>query len=340
MSSQPGEYFTINSNGTIFWESSIAGLKMLCYMEVFWFPFDYQSCEIRIGSWSHTIDYLNYTIKDKTNLLLYYSENSEWYLEDYNITRIEIIYDTWIEQKPFSEISYIILLKRRSQFVVNDCVVPAVFLSLLTLLSFFIPFSQQIVLDISIILSYSVLSLRISEEVPVQSESIPLLSIYFTACMGFSLLVILWFTILNRLKRKVNLPKFIAYFIIFYLAKFLTSYQMRERLIIEFCRKYKIKKNPSPRDVHIRFVGDTQSDSTLKSQSSETVTIIKKDSLKHKQVSSSTLLVKKNDFKIEVLKILDYFVFLIFFLIFILFNLVIIVVLPIFVKAPPLEVKF
>jgi hypothetical protein len=44
-------------------------------------------------------------------------------------------------------------------------------------------------------------------KVPVQSDSIPLINVYFSLCIGFSLFSMLWFSIVNYMKDECALPK-------------------------------------------------------------------------------------------------------------------------------------
>jgi hypothetical protein len=41
-----------------------------------------------------------------------------------------------------------------------------------------------------------------AKKVPVQSDSVPLINIYFTVCIVFSLASMVWFSILNNLREK------------------------------------------------------------------------------------------------------------------------------------------
>ena len=49
-------------------------------------------------------------------------------------------------------------------------------------------------IGISILLSFAVFKLRLSDDVPVQSDSIPLINVYFTLCISFSLASMVWFS--------------------------------------------------------------------------------------------------------------------------------------------------
>ena len=117
-------------------------MKVKCVIVIFKYPFDAQSCELSFGSWSYTINYLNYTLMLKEPDLSNYTENNEWILVSFSANRVEVKYANWVENDSFSEIRYKVLLKRKPLFVVTNCIIPALMLSMLSLSSFFIPFAQ------------------------------------------------------------------------------------------------------------------------------------------------------------------------------------------------------
>ena len=55
-------------------------------------------------------------------------------------------------------------------------------------------------------LAYSVFSLRLSEDIPSQSDNVHLISLYLTVCMFFSLSAMTWFAIVNKLRERKHLP--------------------------------------------------------------------------------------------------------------------------------------
>ncbi len=91
---------------------------------------------------SHTSTYLNYTLMNANPSLENITENNEWTLMRYKPSRSEIKYENWVENDMFSEIRYKILIRRKPLFVLQNFVIPAVMLCILTLVSFFIPFAQ------------------------------------------------------------------------------------------------------------------------------------------------------------------------------------------------------
>ncbi len=129
-------------------------------MDVFYFPFDIQTCKIHFSSWTYTVASLNYSIINNNDVLSDYEESNTWEVIDVKYNREDVIYENWGELDPFSEMHYTLKLKRKPLYLIMNCVVPAIILSLLTLVSFFLPFAQQNQIGISIILSFSVLSIK------------------------------------------------------------------------------------------------------------------------------------------------------------------------------------
>ncbi len=58
-------------------------------------------------------------------------------------------------------------------------------------------------------LTFGVYALRISSDLPVQSEYMPLVSIYFNIAITYTLISLIWFAIANYLVGKTWLPKWL-----------------------------------------------------------------------------------------------------------------------------------
>lgn len=117
-------------------------MKVRCKMNIAWFPFDEQLCSIVFGSWSHTSNCLNYSMLNEHPSVKNLTEHLEWKLIAYKPSRFEIKYEHWFDNNSFSEVKYKFLIRRKSLFVLQNYVTPAVILCTLTLVSFFIPFPQ------------------------------------------------------------------------------------------------------------------------------------------------------------------------------------------------------
>jgi hypothetical protein len=83
------------------------------------YSYDEQLCVMVFGSWSHTSSYLNYTLIDENPSMLNYTENNEWSLLNFKPFRSLVKYDNWVEDDQFTEISYKLLIRRKSLFVVQ-----------------------------------------------------------------------------------------------------------------------------------------------------------------------------------------------------------------------------
>ena len=126
----------------MFWSNPLSQMRVRCRMYIAWFPYDQQICSIIFGSWTYTSDQLNYTLLHPNVTLKNFTDNQEWTLVNYKASRFEIKYEHWFEDEEFSEIKYQIYMKRKSLFVLQNYVIPAVILCSLTLTSFYIPFPQ------------------------------------------------------------------------------------------------------------------------------------------------------------------------------------------------------
>jgi hypothetical protein len=59
----------------------------------------------------------------------------------------------------------------------------------------------------TILLTIAVYSVRISSDIPIQSEYLPLISLYFFLSILFTFIAMLWFIILNRFATNKKMPK-------------------------------------------------------------------------------------------------------------------------------------
>jgi len=86
-------------------------------------------------------------------------------------------------------------------------------------------------IGISIMLAYSVFSLRLSEDVPSQSDSVHLISLYLTVCMFFSLSAMTWFAVVNKLRETKRLPYWLRWLALDYLSWIVLATSMRRKAI-------------------------------------------------------------------------------------------------------------
>jgi hypothetical protein len=80
-------------------------------------------------------------------------------------------------------------------------------------------------------LAYSVFSLRLSEDVPSQSDSVHLISLYLTTCMFFSLSAMTWFAIANKLRERKRLPYWLRWLALDYISWIVCATSMHRKAV-------------------------------------------------------------------------------------------------------------
>ncbi|KAL0962560.1 hypothetical protein UPYG_G00341720 [Umbra pygmaea] len=170
----------VNSSG--FAEYLPPGIFMsTCNVDVRWFPFDIQKCELKFGSWTYDGWLMDLQMIDAD--ISGYMSNGEWDLVGVPGTRSEAFYDCCKE--PYPDVTFVITIRRRTLYYALNLLIPCVLLSSMTLLIFLLPADsgEKISLGITVLLSLTVFMLLVAEIMPATSDSIPLIGQYFASTM-------------------------------------------------------------------------------------------------------------------------------------------------------------
>uniref|UniRef100_A0AAY4AJS3 Neuronal acetylcholine receptor subunit alpha-7 n=1 Tax=Denticeps clupeoides TaxID=299321 RepID=A0AAY4AJS3_9TELE len=165
-------------------------LKSTCYIDVRWFPFDVQKCDLKFGSWTHNgwlLDLQMGAVDIST-----YIPNGEWDLVDVPSKRNELYYECCKE--PYPDVTFTVTMRRRTLYYGLNLLIPCVLISGLALLVFLLPADsgEKISLGITVLLSLTVFMLLVAEIMPATSDSVPLIAQYFASTMvivGLSVVV-------------------------------------------------------------------------------------------------------------------------------------------------------
>lgn len=133
-----------------------------CNVDVRWFPFDIQRCELKFGSWTYDGWLLDLQMNDAD--ISGYMPNGEWDLiGDTSVilseqkprssrkahfssvsilpgvpgTRTEVFYDCCKE--PYPAVTFVVAIRRRTLYYALNLLIPCVLLSSMTLLIFVLP---------------------------------------------------------------------------------------------------------------------------------------------------------------------------------------------------------
>jgi len=112
--------------------------KSTCKIDITWFPFDDQECEMKFGSWTYDGFKLDLKLKDETGGdLATYVDNGEWHLIGVPATRNEVFYDCC--PAPYLDITFTIRIRRRTLYYFFNLIVPCVLIASMAVLGFTLP---------------------------------------------------------------------------------------------------------------------------------------------------------------------------------------------------------
>ncbi|XP_052776230.1 neuronal acetylcholine receptor subunit alpha-10-like [Mya arenaria] len=159
-------------------------LRSICRVDVTNFPFDRQTCELKLGSWSYNTAYLDFYQRpqdQRMGILEYFAKNNAWIVEHVVSKR----YVQEFDDGNFSDITYTIYLKRRHNFYVITIMFPSILVSIVAAVGFLLPpeSGEKVSLEVTVLLSQAVFLLLISDFLPPSSDNMPILGLYFAACM-------------------------------------------------------------------------------------------------------------------------------------------------------------
>ena len=194
----------LDSGGHVFW--AIAGLFYTrCSIDVFSYPFDKHECDFTFMSMRYNNrELLVDSVKNKVNTDNFI-RNGEWELGTSTCESVE-----HRDGIVVSGISCKITIKRRPAFCIIHMGLPLIFLTVLTLLVFWVPVDcvERISLSVTLFLAFSVLVSGLTTEIPRNSDQLPLysillifLNVFSSTSVGVSILVVRL-----SLKTETNIP--------------------------------------------------------------------------------------------------------------------------------------
>ncbi|XP_072030304.1 neuronal acetylcholine receptor subunit alpha-10-like [Amphiura filiformis] len=175
----PGNLALVFQDGFVEWLTP-AVLTSSCRVHVKFFPFDTQVCEMKMASWSYT-DKQIHMQADMGRLAKQdrYLENGVW-----DMISVKVRHQTtWYSCCPddFSEVVYRLTFKRRAEFYVVHLILPVTFLSILSILVFYLPpdCGEKLTLSITNLLALVVFQQIIADIMPPSGEDSPIIDTFF-----------------------------------------------------------------------------------------------------------------------------------------------------------------
>ena len=189
----------VQSDGNITWLSSVI-FKSSCSINVRYFPFDEQVCELIFASWTFDLLRLNLDINSEEGDSTNYIKNGEWHLVKLTASRRIKKYSCCVEVYP--EIIYTLTIRRRPLFYVFNMVFPCLLITLVAFLGFYLPpdCSEKVSIGITTLLSITVFLMLVAESMPPTSEELPLLGLYY----GITICIVTFSTAFGVLTLNIN----------------------------------------------------------------------------------------------------------------------------------------
>ncbi|XP_031623467.1 neuronal acetylcholine receptor subunit alpha-7 [Contarinia nasturtii] len=181
-----GTYHTnivVKSNGSCLYVPP-GIFKSTCKIDITWFPFDDQHCEMKFGSWTYDGNMLDLVLKsEEGGDISDFITNGEWFLLGMPGIKNTINYACCPE--PYVDVTFTIQIRRRTLYYFFNLIVPCVLISSMALLGFTLPpdSGEKLTLGVTILLSLTVFLNMVAEAMPSTSESVPLIGTYFNCIM-------------------------------------------------------------------------------------------------------------------------------------------------------------
>ena len=172
----------LNSDGHCYWVTRLITVTS-CQLDVKYFPFDYQTCTLKFGSWAYSTPELHLIQGVEPFTTKYYTNSSEWDL--HNIKQ-EVKAEMF--KAAYTTLSIEYSLARKPLYYLFNVLVPCIILMGIILLSFSLPpgSGERVGITITILLAFTVFLHLVQGSLPTTSTSIPLLSIFYMIVMAES----------------------------------------------------------------------------------------------------------------------------------------------------------
>ena len=200
--------------GVVRW-SPIVSYSVTCPVELRYFPFDVQVCNLKFGSWIHSTQLIYLSIKDKVNTQYFknaeeegrqnekVTKNNAWILHS---TKAHENIETYLDVG-YQDVKYFLILQRNSTQYLWNLIYTCMILCFLCIFSFCVPVDsgERLSLSLSILVSLSVYQLLASDMIPIGTKSTPIITIFI-----FGLVLLVAFSIfISMLNCRIHLTKII-----------------------------------------------------------------------------------------------------------------------------------
>ncbi|XP_055864305.1 neuronal acetylcholine receptor subunit beta-3-like isoform X1 [Biomphalaria glabrata] len=197
-----GSKVAVQYDGTVRWMVPLM-VSSVCAVDVTYFPYDRQACNIKFGSWIYDMEQVDVIIKSKLPDLEHYVVNSEYDLQNVSLTRSVLDSNCCAGGGRHPMVELRLELRRKSLYYDYIVIAPTIMLCVLTLASFLLPCDrgEKMAIGLTVFLTLYVLQLRIADNVP-DTNSTPILGVFMLIVMTFNCVSLIMATIVMNIKKR------------------------------------------------------------------------------------------------------------------------------------------
>ena len=156
-----------------------------CKVDVTFYPFDVQSCEMSFLPWGlYSSEVYLHSTRNEV-LKSFFSENGEWRFKGSEVT------SSLIADGAFSMFSVEITMERRATFILVNIVIPIIFMSFLNVLVFWVPAEsgERVSYAITVLLAIAVFLTIVGDNMPKTSQPMSILCYFLIINLALSSLI-------------------------------------------------------------------------------------------------------------------------------------------------------
>lgn len=170
-----GSLVRVSYDGQVHWMPGHF-FKTYCQVDVTYYPFDTQTCNITLASWMSADSELDLWPQHVNTDL--YQPSVEWVLrEPPGMHRVRNVYQS-IEDAPVTvSVTFTLPLARRKTYYVLNVILPVLMFAFLNVVGFLLPpvSGEKVVVSASVFLSFSFFISLVNDSMPRTSASTPIL---------------------------------------------------------------------------------------------------------------------------------------------------------------------
>ncbi|VDI11173.1 Hypothetical predicted protein [Mytilus galloprovincialis] len=203
----------IQYDGEVRWEPP-AVLSTSCDMDVTFFPYDIQTCEVELASWGFPSTAVNLSFLKTHVNLNNYRTNGEWDLLSTDQHHGAIIED----DLTYSELLFSLHVQRLPGYYLMSVIFPVIVTAVLTSVTFMLPVEsgEKVGYILTVLLALAVLLTLFSDSLPTTSKHTSVLVIFLTVTLGLASFVIILTVLIIRLYHKPDsdvMPQWVHRFV-------------------------------------------------------------------------------------------------------------------------------